>query len=258
MPSIASQVQILPPQVHQELTEKLKGEKSPAGVANVELGNQMHTISVVETSCDAKHVGEGRKSFLSSVKDFFNSVRDAFINFFSKASEPTKGSIEIAAAPVMDKHAAVVAQNKEIMGIFLQNHDFLKTEGIMRISAAKTELDLLSAGKKDLQDATGVELAALFKKNIREHCSPADMKAFEQTFLDYQNNNQLPLVSDLPEMAQDAIMLAKEVAKYQGENHMTASNLAIVMAPNLMSTELLMQGKTLEFNTFFEKLIQQA
>lgn len=260
MPHIASQVRILPSQVQHELSERLlggKSEKSTAAV-HVELGNKMHAISVAETSQEAKSVGEGKKSFLTAVKDFFGSIKDAFIKLFNHVS--TKRTNEATLVPVMakqDKHAAAIAQNRAIIAIFHEQPDLLKTEGIMRISAAKSELDMLSSGNKSLQDATAVELAALFKKNIREHLAPDDMKAIEQLFMTYQADQQLPSLSKLPEMAQDAIALAKDIAKFKEDNKMSASNLAIVIAPNLMSNDLLMTGKTMDFNAFIDKVIQQ-
>ncbi|MEY4476435.1 MAG: hypothetical protein RL248_2202 [Pseudomonadota bacterium] len=153
------------------------------------------------------------------------------------------------------KHAAAVAQNEEIISIISQNEEFLETKGIMRISAANSELDKLSDGKKGLQEATAVELAALFKKNIRDHMLPKDIKAIEQMFLDNESGKGLPSLSDLPKMAQDAIELAKKIAKHQVVNSMPESNLAAMIAPNLMSKDLLM--KTISFNNFVEKLILQ-
>ncbi|WP_376869258.1 RhoGAP domain-containing protein [Aeromonas veronii] len=260
MPNITSQVRILPSQVQHELSERLQGGKSEKSTAavHVELGNKMHAISVAETSQEAKSVGEGKKSFLTAVKDFFGSIKDAFIKFFNNVS--TKSTNEATLAPVMakqDKHVAAIDQNRAIIAIFHEQPDQLKTEGIMRLSAAKTELDMLSGGNKNLLDATAVELAALFKKNIREHLAPDDMRAIEQLFLTYQADQQLPALSQLPEMAKDAIVLAKDIAKFKDDNKMSASNLAIVIAPNMMSDNLLMTGKTMEFNTFIDKIIQQ-
>jgi hypothetical protein len=171
------------------------------------------------------------------VKDFFSSIKDAFLKMFE------------------GKHAAAVAQNEEIISIISQNEEFLETKGIMRISAANSELDKLSDGKKGLQEATAVELAALFKKNIRDHMLPKDIKAIEQMFLDNESGKGLPSLSDLPKMAQDAIELAKKIAKHQVVNSMPESNLAAMIAPNLMSKDLLM--KTISFNNFVEKLILQ-
>lgn len=250
MPTIASLVRILPSQVQQELGERLQGGKSEKSTAavHVELGHNMLAVSVAVTSSDAKSVGEGKKSFLTVVTNFFGSIRDAFIKFFNNVS--TKSTNEAALA-------AAIAQNRAIIAIFHEQPELLKTKGIMRISAAKTELDTLSGGNKSLQDATAIELAALFKKNIREHLAPGDMKAIEQLFMTYQTDQQLPALSQLPEMAQDAIALAKDIAKFKDDNMMGASNLAIVIAPNMMSDKLLMTGKRMEFDTFIDKIIQQ-
>lgn len=260
MPTIASQVRILPSQVQQEPSERLQGGKSEKSTAavHVELGHNMLAVSVAVTSSDAKSVGEGKKSFLTVVTNFFGSIKDAFIKLFNNAS--AKSTNEATLVPVMakqDKHAAAIAQNRAIIDIFHKQPELLKTEGIMRLSAAKSEVDMLSSGKKSLQDATAIELAALFKKNIRDHLAQDDMKAIEQLFVSYQADQQLPALSQLPEMAQDAIKLAKDIAKLKDNNLMTTSSLAIVIAPNMMSNELLMAGKTVEFNTFFDKIIQQ-
>ncbi|MGL4486199.1 MAG: hypothetical protein ACRCUG_04235 [Yersinia sp. (in: enterobacteria)] len=253
VPILSSQVPILPSEVQQELNQRLLGDTTAA--VSVPLNGEMRSVSVAETSKEAESVGEGRKSFWASVKDFFSSIKDAFLKMFNQS--PASSVNEATLTPVMDKekHAAAVAQNEEIISIISQNKAFLETEGIMRISAAKSELDKLSDGKKGLQEATAVELAALFKKNIRDHMLPGDIKAIEQMFLDNESGKGLPSLSALPKMAQGAIELARKIAEHQVANSMTESNLAIVIAPNLMSNDLLM--KTMSFNTFVEKLILQ-
>ncbi|CNL77142.1 Uncharacterised protein [Yersinia aldovae] len=254
MPTI-SQVPILSPQVKQELNQRLEGGKNEntAAAVSAPLNGEMRSVSVAETSKEAKSVGEGRKFFWASVTDFFSSIKDAFLKMFNQS--PASSVSETTLTSVMDKHEAAVAQNEEIISIISKNKAFLETKGIMRISAAKLELDKLSDGKKGLQEATGVELAALFKKNIRDHMLPGDIKAIEQMFLDNESGKGLPSLSDLPKMAQGVIELAKKIAEHKVANSMPESNLATVIAPNLMSNDLLM--KTMSFNTFVEKLILQ-
>ncbi|MEY4921346.1 MAG: hypothetical protein RLY17_63 [Pseudomonadota bacterium] len=257
MPTI-SQVRILPSQVQQELDQRLQGGKNEntAAAVSVPLNGEVSVVRVATTSEEAKIVGEGRKSFWASVKDFFSSIKDAFLKMFNQS--PASSVSETTLAPVMDKHAAAVAQNEQIISIISKNKAFLETEGIMRVSAAKSELDKLSDGKKGLQEATGAELAALFKKNIRDHMLPGDIKAIEQMFLDDKSGKGFPSLSALPKMAQGAIELAKKIAEHQGANSMSESNLAIVIAPNLMSDDILKDvGKVGDFNTFVEKLILQ-
>ncbi|MFI0489291.1 MAG: hypothetical protein ACH344_08410 [Yersinia sp. (in: enterobacteria)] len=247
------------PLVQQGLNQRLQGGniKDTASVVNVPLNDNMRSVSGTETSPEARSVVEGRKYSRTSVKDFFSRIKDAFLKMFNQS--PASSVSETTLTPVMDKekHAAAVAQNKKIISIISQNKAFLETKGIMRLSAAKSELDKLSAGKKDLQEATAVELAALFKKNIRDHRLPEDIKTIKQMFL--KGGKGLPSLSDLPEMAQDAIELARKIAEHQGANSMSESNLATVIAPNLMSDDILKDaGKVRNFNTFVEKLIREA
>lgn len=252
--TIISQVRTLPSEVQQELNQTLLGDTAAA--VSAPLNGEMRSVSVAETSKEAESVGEGRKSFWASVKDFFSSIKDAFLKMFNQSSASSVS--ETTLTSVMDKHEAAVAQNEQIISIISKNKAFLETKGIMRRSAANSELDKLSDGKKGLQEATGFELAALFKKNIRDHRLPEDIKAIEQMFLDNESGKGLPSLSALPKMAQGAIELARKIAEHQGVNLMTESNLAIVIAPNLMSDDILKDtGKRGDFNTFFEKLILQ-
>lgn len=262
MPHIASQVRILPSQVQHELSERLQGGKSEKSTAavHVELGNKMHAISVAETSQEAKSVGEGKKSFLTAVKDFFGSIKDAFIKLFNNTS--TKITNEATLVPVMskqDKQAAAIAQNKAIIAILKEKPDMMKEVGIMRLSAGTSKLEGLSSGNMSLQaeDVTGCDLGALFKKNLRVHLAPDEIKAIEQLFRTYQADQQLPALSQLPEMVQDSIALAKDIAKFADDNKMPVSNMAIIIAPNLMSNDLLMTGNTMDFNAFIDKVFQQ-
>ncbi len=254
-----SQVQILPPLVQQELNQRLQGGKNEntAAAVSAPLNGEMRSVSVAETSKEAESVGEGRKSFWASVKDFFSSIKDAFLKMFNQSSASSVS--ETTLTSVMDKHEAAVAQNEQIISIISKNKAFLETKGIMRRSAANSELDKLLAGEKGLQEATAVELAALFKKNIRDHMLPGDIKAIEQMFLDNESGKGLPSLSDLPKMAQDAIELARKIAEHKVASSMPESNLATVIAPNLMSDDILKDtGKRGDFNTFFEKLIREA
>lgn len=264
MRPINENYRILPPEVYGQLKAKLQENNggSESAQASARISQTIQSASMLEMpTVTTKNSNIEKKSSLHSVKHFFASIKKIFAHKLHAAEH--FGSLGtntiISMFKKQDGFSSAIEQNKSIIDIFQQKEDLAKTKGVMRLSVPQSQLKIFLTGKKSLQEATAVQLTAIFKVNLQKHLSLSDQQTIKKIFETYHNDQlgnkeATPSLQAFPEMAKDAILFARIIAKHNEENMMNESNLAKIVAPNFMAQEDF--NNIVKFTRFIEAVIK--
>ncbi|EDP59234.1 RhoGAP domain-containing protein [Vibrio sp. AND4] len=252
-------------EVNTELKAKLEQPKnnSVRQEAHLNLSGKVQTVKLSETSSQAAEVGKGKMSrLITSISNFFGEISNAISQMFSRRTNKNEGANKAAtasqeAAVSQEKTKVATAQNKDIFAVFDGNEGKLKEDGLMRLSGVTHQVNevLQSTKKEDLENFPLHALTGAFKKNIREHLPAKDAAAISDLVTEYTNSKNLPPLTEMPEMAQDAINLAKQISAHSDENRMTPYNLGVVLGPNFDNSRVINLTRNAEFVAFFTEMI---
>ena len=253
---------VFSPQVDAEFKAKIK-EKESGEVkkeSELELGKKSYSVKLADTSPQAEAVGKGKTSswikFTNLVREICNSIKGKLFT-----QDKTADSIKETMSP-QDKTKAAMAQNKAILDFVSDNEKILNTEGFLRVPGNTSEISQLtkSATTEGFEDANPHALASSFKQNIRENLSAEDASIISNMVDAMVKGQGRPALGDMPEMAQDAIKLGKQIAANSDVNKMNANNLGKMLGPNFLLSDVPlsldeMLSRNGELSNFFEKMI---
>ena len=258
--------QVFSTKVNEQFKAQIAEAKSGKVIQENELvvGGKTHSVKLAETSPQAEAVGKGKlSSWMTSVKNSLSEIVAKIIDSVKSLvkQDKTVDSVKETMSP-QEKANAASAQNKAILAFVSGNEEILKTVGFTRVNgdAAKVS-NLTKSATTSLEGISDVPLlASAFKMNIRNNLAAEDA-AIISSMVDTMINSEgreLPALEALPEIAQDAIKLGKQIAEYSHENKMDAKNLGIVFGPNFLPSDVPpseILSRNGELSNFFEKMI---
>ena len=263
---------VISPQVNDQsktqVAEANSGKVTPEN--ELELGGKTRSVRLAETPLKAEEVGKGRMpsqtdvtNFLARINDSLSSLFNNILSFVKEKVLPqdntkTVDSVEETMSP-QDK---AMAQNEAILAFVSGNEDILKEVGFLRLSGGFGEInELRKSARTEGFEGTGPHaLGSTFKQNIRDNLSEEDAKSISKmvdTMVMSRGRDKLdlPALDEMPKIAQDAIMLGKQVVAYSDVNKMDADNLGIVFGPNFRHDDPSNLIRTAQYNDFFAKMI---
>ena len=272
--SLSGSKPVISPQVNdQSKTQVAEANSGKVTQENeLELAGETRSVRLAETPLKAEEVGKGRMpsqtyvtNFLARINDSLSSLFNNILSFVKEKVLPqdntkTVDSVKETMLP-QDKAKAAMAQNEAILAFVSGNEDILKEVGFLRLSGGFGEInELKKSARTEGFEGTGPHaLGSTFKQNIRDNLSEEDAESISKmvdTMVESRGRDELdlPALDEMPKIAQDAIMLGKQVAAYSDVNKMDANNLGIVFGPNF-SDDPSNLSRTSLYNDFFAKMI---
>ncbi|GEM77668.1 RhoGAP domain-containing protein [Vibrio sagamiensis] len=265
------------PVISPQVNDQVKTQVAEANSGKVtqenelKLAGETRSVRLAETPLKAEDVGKGRMPSQTYFTNVLARINDALSSLFSilnsvkekvlpQDNTKTVDSVKETMLP-QDKAKAAMAQNEAILAFVSGNEDILKEVGFLRLSGGFGEInELKKSARTEGFEGTGPHaLGSTFKQNIRDNLSEEDAESISK-MVDAmvasrgRDKLDLPALDKMPKIAQDAIMLGKQVAAYSDVNKMDANNLGIVLGPNF-SDDPANLSRTPQYNDFFAKMI---
>ncbi|AUI88509.1 hypothetical protein BS333_19510 [Vibrio azureus] len=257
--SLSGSKPVISPQVNdQSKTQVAEANSGKVTQENeLELAGETRSVRLAETPLKAEEVGKGRMPSQTYVTNFLARINDSLSSLFNNILNFVKEKV----LP-QDKAKAAMAQNEAILAFVSGNEDILKEVGFLRLSGGFGEInELKKSARTEGFEGTGPHaLGSTFKQNIRDNLSEEDAESISKmvdTMVESRGRDELdlPALDEMPKIAQDAIMLGKQVAAYSDVNKMDANNLGIVFGPNFRLDDPSNLSRTSQYNDFFAKMI---
>ena len=260
--NLSGSQRVFSPQVDAEFKAQIKETKSGEvkQESELELGKKSYSVKLADTSPQAEAVGKGKtSSWMTSAKnyvsEFVAKIIDSVKNLVKQ--DKTVDSVKETMSP-QEKANLASAQNKAILDFVSDNEKILNTEGFLRVPGNTLEISQLtkSATTEGFEDADPHALASSFKQNIRKNLSAEDASIISNMVDAMVKGQGRPALGDMPEMAQDAIKLGKQIAANSDVNKMNANNLGRMLGPNFMHNDNPSALDTIaQYNNFFAEMI---